>query len=143
VKEYGTDSLLQSGWVMVFPDSVVVLPMVTVYPENIRKVVITVEDHAMSSEDGLAANVFHSVKIFPNPSTAGAKLEVAVARGVECEIKAIALDGTSSAFTTRLSPGKSQVSLSPFDALPAGFYVIEILANGKREVRKWVKVVCN
>lgn len=140
VKEYGTDSLLQSGWVMVFPDSVVVLPMVTVYPENIRKVVITVEDHAMSSEDGLAANVFHSVKIFPNPSAAGAKLEVAVARGVECEIKAIALDGTSSAFTTRLAGGKNQVSLSPFDALPAGFYVIEIQANGKREVNKWVKI---
>ena len=138
VRDLATNAILQSGKVTVRPDGLVVLPKIVVYKENQRKVRIVVTDPLVTTKQASEELKF-KLQIEPNPSYGAATLTLTSPKPAEATVRAIAASGQGTAFKTSLSAGKNRVPLTAFDGLPAGFYAIEVVVEGQRNVGKWLK----
>ena len=142
VKDTGTGQTLQAGSAVVQADDLVVIPQVTVFKENIRRVRISVADPSVPAEEP-ANDAFSNMYIAPNPSAAGggAYLSVYAQKETGAEVRVTGLDGRQVSIRTHLFEGNNRIGLSAFDGLPAGFYVLEISAQGgSGNYMKWVKL---
>jgi hypothetical protein len=79
------------------------------------------------------------LQIEPNPSYGAATLTLTSPKTAEATVRAIAASGQGTAFKTSLRAGENRVPLTAFDGLPAGFYAIEVVVEGQRNVGKWLK----
>ncbi|MDX1942067.1 MAG: T9SS type A sorting domain-containing protein [Saprospiraceae bacterium] len=139
VKDLASGAMLQSGTTTVRADSLVVLPKIVVFKENIRKVRILVVNTSVATQpEPVFAEM--GIKIVPNPSVGNSNLTLFSQKVANAEIRAISLTGNTISFKTQLAEGENRISLSKFYELTAGFYVVEIIADGQRKAVKWVKL---
>ncbi|MDX2249610.1 MAG: T9SS type A sorting domain-containing protein [Bacteroidia bacterium] len=138
VKDATSGNILQSGAATVKADSLVVIPQIVVYKENIRKVEIEIKTTATPVEP--ETNVFFAVTILPNPSGSDAILSVNSKRNTPAVINLITPEGRKISVNTRLVPGENRFSLFPFAELPAGIYLIQILTPEAKKTLRWVKL---
>lgn len=138
VRDLATNAILQSGKVTVRPDGLVVLPKIVLYKEDLRKVRIIVTDPLVATRQA-SEEVKLKLQIEPNPSYGAATLTLSSPKTAEATVRAIATSGQVRVFKTSLKIGENRVSLAPFEGLPAGFYAIELLVEGQRNVGKWLK----
>lgn len=66
-EDVNTGVVLQSGNVIVHNDDLVVVPGIILYPENVRRVRITIEDPALATHE--ITSFANDIYLFPNPAT--------------------------------------------------------------------------
>lgn len=131
--------VIQQGKTVPRADSLVVLPKVTVYKENVRKVRIRVFDPFVATKN-VAGDAKQKLQIAPNPSSGLALLTFLSEKETLAEVNAVATNGSTTSFQAQLKAGENQIPLSAFDHLPAGFYVVDVRAEGQRVAAKWMKL---
>ncbi|MEQ1747268.1 MAG: hypothetical protein ABMA02_17690 [Saprospiraceae bacterium] len=138
VKDAATGNVLQNGTTMVRPNGLVVLPQVTVYRDNIRRVRIEITDQSVAAGEPTEAP-FSNLSIEPNPSDGPAALVVFSQKNTDADLFLVGLDGRQHSARVQLSEGTNRLPLTVFEGRPAGFYVVLVRAAGFQQAAKWVK----
>lgn len=139
VREIGTGQILQSGQTTVQNDNLVVIPQVTVFRENIRRVRIVVVDPSVPTKE--PSNDFSGLSIHPNPSDDFAEL-VFENQGIakDIQVRIIGVSGNSISWTVPCQEGLNRVNLdNSAKGIPAGIYFIDIQIGSQRRAVRWVK----
>ncbi len=138
VKDADTGLLLQGGQITVQADNLVVIPQVVVFKANNRRVRINVTDPSVATIE--PSSIFSNLKIDPNPSYGEATLSFFAPEEMDVEIRVSSLDGKQTSVIALVAEGENHLSMTDFENLPAGFYLVSISTGGFQQVVKWVKI---
>ncbi len=129
VKDLSNGNILQAGTTVVQADSLVVVPQVVVFKENIRRVRISVLDPTISAEE--PESDFSEIQVFPNPTS-----DLIFFKKTFDHARVFDLNG--KIVLEKKASGEAEMDVS---ALPGGFYFLEIFErNGGRQAGRFVKI---
>lgn len=139
VKDAATGSILQSATTTVRADSLVVLPQIEVFKENVRKVRISVSDPKVDAET-VASSSIPDITIHPNPAQGPAKVHINSRHDGPVSLRIIGADGRCLfEQNTHLWAGENRLPLAGSDGVPPGIYRILVLGGDWMRVASWVK----
>lgn len=138
VRDFFSDQVLQSGTTSVSADDLVIIPQVTVFRNDLRKVRIEVSTLALATQE--AESSFFDISVSPNPSSGASTLFVRSEKEVAARLRLSGISGAVNVVEKQIHPGENRIALSDFGPVPAGFYFISLEAGGQQKVLRWVKM---
>lgn len=121
-KEELTGNILQSGISTVGPDDLVLLDDVVLYPENVRRTIITVVKEIVSTNDLQPSS---EIRVFPNPARNEVTLGFESKTAGEGNIRITSMEGRSiNEYTVQIQEGLNNIQLPVQHDLPMGIYMV-------------------
>ena len=139
VREVGSSAILQSGQVNVQDDDLVVIPQVTVYREDIRRVRIIVADPSVATSQPVATE---TLALAPNPGSGSFSLEwdnTEFAASALVDLMSVSGEKVVSR-SVSMQGGHNRITLEGLETLPAGIYQVVINTGKKIGAARWVKL---
>lgn len=138
IRDDMTGQILQEGTTVVGEDNLVVINNVEVYREDIRKVNIRIFTFPSATYDAQAKPF--DILITPNPGLEQPLVRVRSAQGVDAVFRMSCMSGPVMEFHHHLTEGDNHFILPGADRLPAGIYLLEMVAGNRHQVSRWVKI---
>lgn len=137
-KDITTGNTLQSGTTTVQNDNLVVIPQITLYPENVRRVQIKVFDPTVAAKE--IGQAMREANIWPNPSSQTPQLAVYTNQSTDGVLMVAGINGIAQTAKIDLKQGDNLLNMSAFQDLPAGFYTIRVITGSFEQSVNWVKL---
>lgn len=138
VIDLNNGNVLQNGKSQLQADLLVVIPKITVYKENIRKVKILM-GYLTGGIHNESNKFYSNIHISSNALNEESWLNILSNTDSNINIKVIQINGKETSFMSTIHVGENRISLRPFEHLPQGIYIIELQNNHIRQSLKWVK----
>lgn len=138
VRDVASNQLLQNGTSTVKADNLTVIPQIRIFRNAVRKVRIVISTQPVAADEPETRS-FH-LAVSPNPSSGATVLTIHSANAQQVSLRITGLTGTVYKTEHPVMPGENRISLADLGELPAGFYWVGVLVDGRLEVLRWVKM---